>query len=74
MDTNVPVEVEFDSSDGLSDEDWDRSLFDRKSNVGKRQIEGILARQAEDRPLSKRNNRKLTFVWGAQSSQRQGQR
>jgi hypothetical protein len=42
----------FDSSDGLSDgdeHDWDRSQFDRSKNIGKRQIETLLARQVEDR-------------------------
>ena len=65
---DIPV-LDLDSSDGLSDEDWDRSMFRRNPNIGKRQAEIILARQAEDRPASKRNYRKLALVWGAPSTQ-----
>ena len=71
MDANGLDEAVFNSSDGLTDDegDWDRSLFQTNPIVGKRQAEEIIARQAEDRPLSKRNSRKLAFVTGAPNSQ-----
>ena len=55
----------FNSSDGLSDEEWDRSRFKRKSNIGKRAIKELTEHQEEDRAQSKRNARKLTVDHGA---------
>ncbi|KAH9223686.1 hypothetical protein DL95DRAFT_453629 [Leptodontidium sp. 2 PMI_412] len=60
---------DFDSSDGLEDDDWDRSQFGHNPNHGKRQAASILARQAEDRILSKRNARNLTYSYGAPGTQ-----
>ena len=58
------LDPEFDSSDGLEDDDdWDRSQFARKPTHGKRRAATILARQAEDRSISKRNARKLGFIF-----------
>ena len=70
MDAEQINEEDFDSSDGLEDEyDWDRSIFRANPNVGRLQADDILAKQATDRPLSKKNCRKLTFVTGAPKSQ-----
>lgn len=51
MDEVAPQDPLFDSSDGLSDDenDWDRSRFAQNRNIGKRQVESLIARQAEDR-------------------------
>lgn len=59
------AEQEFNSSDGVSDDDWDRSRFQRNENIGARQVRSIIARQVEDRLESKRNARKLTVMHGA---------
>ena len=39
MDTNVPVEAEFDSSDGLSDEDWTEAFL-----IGNRMLANVKLR------------------------------
>jgi len=60
----------FDSSDGLDEaDDWERSQFQNKTKAGKRQAEAIIAAQAEDRTLSKRNCRRLTYSSGAPGTQ-----
>jgi hypothetical protein len=53
----------FNSSDELEgDDDWDRTQFARKATAGKRQTATIIARQAEDRVLSKRNWKAYTRI------------
>lgn len=51
------------------DDDWDRTQFVQNPNHGKRQAMTIIARQAEDRAISKRNARKLTLTAGDPGSQ-----
>lgn len=64
------LEPSYDSSDGLEDDDdWDRTQFTRNANHGKRQAMTIIARQAEDRAISKRNARRLTMTAAAPCSQ-----
>jgi len=54
--------MSFNSSDGLEseEEEWRTELAVNK-NAGKRQSMVIIANQAEDRIISKRNARRLTY-------------
>ncbi|KAG6362413.1 hypothetical protein INS49_010643 [Diaporthe citri] len=62
----MAASLDIDSSD-FEDvvEEHDRSLFASNPNIGKRVSALIVANQAVDRPLSKKNARELTYAHGA---------
>jgi len=64
------LDPDYDSSDSLNNGDnFNRTTLVPSRNVGKRQAAEIIARQAENRSLFKRNSRRLTFYKGTSGTQ-----
>lgn len=62
----MAASLDIDSSDYEDvDDGRDRSLFAPNPKIGKRVSALIVANQAVDRPLSKKNARELTYAHGA---------
>lgn len=64
---NTMASLDINSSDfeDLGESEPNRSLFKPNPNIGKRVSDAILANQAVDRPLSKKNAREQQFARGA---------
>ncbi|KAK4560927.1 hypothetical protein LTR86_004882 [Recurvomyces mirabilis] len=69
----MDASLDLNSSDyeGVDDEldAVQRSMFAPNPNIGKRIMDAIIANQATDRPLSKKNSRELQPLHGAPSTQ-----
>jgi hypothetical protein len=57
-----PDQDAYNSSNGLSDDDWDRSQFARNPNLGNQQVMSIIERRDENRVESKRDMRRLNII------------
>lgn len=69
----MDASLELNSSDyqDPGQHEPDRTIFEPGPDIGKRVSEAILANQAIDRPLSKKNARQLTFAHGAPGTRSQ---
>ena len=65
----MDISIDISSSDGEGLPEMNRAGLERFANAGKRTAAAIIAHQAEDRPLSKRNLRNISFASGTPTTQ-----